>query len=134
MQASKSAVADLNRFIECLATFDDLSVAQFCKTCEQLKPTAPTSTKPAAIADALVDSYVTLLKDATGDRDKFNAVMTKLKADKSVRIAELSEIAQQFVGGTSKYTRKPDAYKEITLRFEAHLRAVKRLDAASDIF
>lgn len=134
MQASKSAVADLNRFNTCLAQFDDLTVAQFCKACEQLTPKASPSPKATATNEGIVTAYLSKFQEAIGDRTKFDAVMAQLKADKSVRIGELSDIAQRYVGGTSKYSRKPDAYKEISLRFDAHLKAARRLDAASDIF
>ncbi|MBN9265724.1 MAG: hypothetical protein J0I75_14400, partial [Hyphomicrobium sp.] len=69
-----------------------------------------------------------------GDRSNLESVLSEMKINKRVRAGEASEIAQRYVGGTSKYKSKADALKEIKLRFEASLRASQRLGAASEIY
>ena len=107
MQANKSAIADLTRFNECLAQFDGLTVTQFCKACEQLVPrsTPAVPRQAASFDETMVAAYVARLRDITGDSARFEVLFAELKADKAVRITELSEIAQRFVGGTSKYAK-----------------------------
>ena len=133
LQASKSNLTDLERLNVCLASFDDWSVAQFCKATETLMAQKPAA-KSRPVNEAIVSSYAAELTASRGDRAQLEAILAKMKADKQVLIGELDEIARRFVGGTTKYKNKADAYKEIKLTFEAHIAAGRRLDAASEIF
>jgi len=57
-----------------------------------------------------------------------------MRAEKGMRIGELNEIAQRYVSGTNRYKKKIDVYKDIKLRFEAHISGDRRLGAASENF
>jgi hypothetical protein len=136
MQASKSALGDLDRLDKCLAQFDDLTVSQFCGNVErwasEKKPLGQKTT--AALNESVVSEYTAKLVNSRADRAVFEDTLSRMTEDKAVRQLELSEIAKRFVGGKSKYATKPAALKDIRLRFEAHAAAERRVSAASDIF
>ncbi len=134
MQASKSSLADLERLNACLASFDDWTVAQFCKATEALMAETPRLPTAKSVNETVISSYLLGLTASRGDRAQLEATLSKMKADKQVRIGELDEIARRYVGGTNKYKNKADAYKDIKLTFEAHITATRRLDAPSNIF
>lgn len=134
-QASKSGLSDLQRLNACLAQFDELTVAQFCKNCDLLIGSREGSAAGRATVNSdAVAAYLEKLSGCEGDRAQFQAVLAKLQADKQLRIGEISAIAQGYVGGTSKYKKKADAFKDISLRFDAHIAGAQRLAAAADIF
>ncbi|HKJ62875.1 MAG TPA: hypothetical protein VKA94_12935, partial [Hyphomicrobiales bacterium] len=78
--------------------------------------------------------YVEKLRSSKDNPDELGDLLSKMKTDKKVRMRELNAIAQQYVGGTSKYKNASEAYKEIQLRFDAHITGKRRLGAASEIF
>lgn len=134
-QASKSAISDLQRLNTCLGQFDELSVAQFCKKCDLLIGSREEGAATrSTINEAAVTSYLNELSRCGSDRAQFEGVLAKLKADKNLRIGEINAIAQGYVGGTSKYKKKVDAFRDISLRFDAHMSGVQRLAASSEIF
>jgi hypothetical protein len=135
VQANKSTLADLQRLSECLSQFDELTVSQFCKKCESINVQAgPPRKIPSSINEELAASYARSLSDALESQQNFDAVLSSIKGDKRVRLPELTIIAHKFVGGVNKYKKTAEALKDIKLRFEAHMAAQRRLNAASDIF
>lgn len=136
MRADRATLNDFHILSKALARFDHLSVGEFARLCEQIDVGASQRVeRPAQTTTAAaVDAYVQSLTDAQGDKAAFEAVVARMKADRALKGGDVGEIARRYVGGTSKYAKKADAYKDIELRFEAHRRAVSRLDAASDIF
>ena len=138
MQAKQSVLGDLKKVDACLSQFDQLTVTQFCKKCDSLAASQAGAARGAparpTVNQNAVASYVERLSSAGGDQAQFEGVLAEMKADKSLRLAEIGAIAQAFVGGTSKYSKKADAFKDISLRFDAHISGKQRLSAASDIF
>lgn len=135
-RAEKGALTDFKTFALTLSRFEQLSVQEFCRLCDQIDAgaTRQVENHPAVQGpSAAVEAYMQKLAVAQ-EKPAFEAVLAELRADKNLKTGDLSEIARRFVGGTSKYSKKADAYKAIELRFEAHRRAVNRLDAASGIF
>ena len=124
----------LNLLIKWLSQFDSQDVDVLCRSEGKPSPPPSRSKTSAEIDVTLVDSYVANLRQVMGDRPRFEAVMSQIKADKKLRIGELSEIAKCYVGGTNKYKSKADALKEIKLRFDAGMNAARRSDATSEIF
>lgn len=134
-QASKTTLSDLERLIAALAACDSLTVAQFERLLAEAMGEAPPPKKAnKKFNEALVASYAARLSAAGEDRASFEGVMSQLMADGNVRTPEWSAIAQTYVGGTSAYKKKPDAIKDIRLRFDAKLSTTRRLEAQSDIF
>lgn len=134
-QADAELRLNLARLNSWLSHFDKLDVEEVCSSSGV--PEAPSKpAKPARtqIDSAVVDDFSTKLADIGTDRSTLENLLSEMKADKRVRVGEASEIAQRYVGGTSKYKSKADALKEIKLRFEASLRAAQRLSAASEIY
>ena len=76
---------------------------------------APAPKKAARRNDDLINRYSERLSAAGDDRASFEGIMSELLADRSARMAELSAIAQGYVGGTSAYKKKADAIKDIRL-------------------
>lgn len=135
LRVNKSLLNDFERLTSCLEPFDDLTVAQFCKKCEQLTADgASTKPRPAKLDDVAVSKYLDKLSACVDDRAQLESVLSTIKADKAVRIGELNEIARRYVGGTNRYRKKTDAYKDIKLRFESHIAATQRAAAASEIY
>lgn len=118
-----------------LSQFDKLDVEEICKSSGVPEtPTKPVKPPRTQIDSAVVDDFSAKLGDIGTDRSTLENLLSEMKADKRVRVGEASEIAQRYVGGTSKYKSKADALKEIKLRFDASLRAAQRLSAASEIY
>ncbi len=134
MQASKSALSELNRVNACLANFDELTVAEFCKKIDLLSQNVKTAPKHRQVNEELVGYYVSKLADSVKNRAQMEAVISEMKANTALKNGELGRIAANYVGSTKKYAKAADVYKDIRLRLEAHLAAIRRLDAASDIF
>lgn len=133
-RADAELQSELKRLNMWLRQFDKLDVEELCSTSGVPNaPTRSTGTR-AQIDSAIVDDFSAKLSAPENDRSRFEAILSDMKSDKRVRVAEASEIARRYVGGTSKYKSKTDALKEIKLRFEAGLRASQRLRAASEIY
>jgi hypothetical protein len=132
-QADAELRMNLARLNAWLSQFDKLDVDEVCSS---------TGAPPSKLAKAantqsnteIVDEFSARLGGIGNVRADLERVLSEMKSDKRVRVSEASEIAQRYVGGTSKYKSKADALKEIKLRFEAGLRAAQRIGAASEIY
>lgn len=134
-QASRTTVAEIERFSALLEICDGLTVAQFEKLVSEAMGKAPPP-KPAGkpINNDLVADYFGKLVAAGEDRAAFEGVMAGVMADTGIRTGELSAIARAYVGGSSAYKKKADAITDIRLCFEAKVSTTRRLRAQSDIF
>ena len=132
-QADAELRMNLARLNSWLSQFDKLGVDEVCSSAG-VPPIKSTKTAGTQIDTAIVDEFSTRLSGLGSERSNLECVLSEMKSDKRVRVAEASEIAQRYVGGTSKYKSKADALKEIKLRFEAGLRAAQRIGAASEIY
>lgn len=133
-RADRSTLADLSKLSKALAKFDHLNVQQFVELCERMGPEGGVAPVPPETLSTVVDDYVGKLTGVQADKAAFEALLAQMKADRTLKGGDVSEIARRYVGGTSKYAKKADAFKDIELRFEARRRAISRLDAASNIF
>ena len=132
-QADAELRMNLARLNSWLSQFDKLDVDEVCSS------TGAPHSKLAKAANTqsnteIVDEFSARLGGIGNVRADLERVLSEMKSDKRVRVSEASEIAQRYVGGTSKYKSKADALKEIKLRFEAGLRAAQRIGAASEIY
>lgn len=133
-RADRSTLSDLNKLSNALTKFDHLSVQQFVDLCERMDVAGASPAVPTEPASTMVDDYVAKLAGVQADKAAFEALLAQMKADRLLKGSDVAEIARRYVGGTSKYSKKADAFKDIELRFEARRRAINRLDAASNIF
>ncbi|MFV0368963.1 MAG: hypothetical protein ACK5KM_10925 [Hyphomicrobiaceae bacterium] len=111
-----------------------MTITQFEKLLAEAMGKAPPKKTAATRNEELISRYSERLISAGEDRASFEVAMSDLLAEKGARVAELSAIAQSYVGGTSAYKKKADAIKDIRLRFDSKLAATRRLEAQSDIF
>lgn len=65
---------------------------------------ARAGTKP--LDAALVDSYVTQLRQTVSDRSAFDDLYARLSTDKSVTVAEMIAIARNFANSTTAKSKK----------------------------
>lgn len=130
-QANTELQREFARLNVWLAQFDKLEVEEVCSGSPSPARPAPARSQ---IDGGIVESYLARLVGSAGSRPTFEQALSELKTDKRVRNIELNEIAQRYVGGTSKYKNKTDAFKEMKLRFEAGISAANRLKASAEIF
>lgn len=78
------------------------------------------------------EPHIKALTAALGDRSAFEAALTALQADKSLKVNDICFIATTYgAGGTQPKTRK-DALEKIKRRFVEIVRAAKNAVVASD--
>jgi hypothetical protein len=72
--------------------------------------------------EAAITSYLESLRDAGTDRIAFEATLAKLKADKSMKSAEVAEIAHRYANTVTKYKSMAAAHADIASAFTQHAR------------
>jgi hypothetical protein len=76
---------------------------------------------------AAITSWVADLRDVGTDRAAFEAVLAKLKADKSLKSAEVAEIARRYASTVTKYKSIAAAHADIASAFTQHARFVHKV-------
>ncbi|RYG64725.1 hypothetical protein EON80_18700 [bacterium] len=124
--ASKAPRSQILKTIVFLDEHLDKSVEELVAKFEADKP-PPKTKAPAKTRTAkpklptqmqIVDEYVSHLKLAESALDAFNALMVKLKADKSVRLDELKVIASSYSGDRTSLKSKVTALGVIQRAFD----------------
>jgi hypothetical protein len=72
--------------------------------------------------EAAIASYVAGLRDAGTDRTAFEAALARLKADKSMKSAEVAEIARRYANTVTKYKSMAAAHADIASAFTQQAR------------
>jgi hypothetical protein len=72
--------------------------------------------------EAAIASYLESLRDAGTDRTAFEAALAKLKADKSLKSAEVAEIARRYANTVTKYKSMAAAHADIASAFTQQAR------------
>jgi hypothetical protein len=72
--------------------------------------------------EAAITSYVAHLRDAGTDRTAFEAALARLKADKSLKAAEVAEIARRYANTVTKYKSMAAAHADIASAFTQQAR------------
>lgn len=136
--------ASLQAFCLLLADYQDLTVDEFCRKArdglqKKTKPSKAASPKPAnaathAVNEPAIGRYLGELEQTKADSRQFETVVTRMKKDKDVRIAEAREIARRFMGSSHPYKTKPEAAKAILQRQITDIRAAGKAKHISDIF
>jgi hypothetical protein len=128
----KTAATELQTFSDVLKPYSDMQVA---KACADIKdhlsqptgkppkpPKAPIQPDPEAI-----QRHLTELRDAGTDQPAFALAFKKLKASKSVKLADLAQIARQFSRSVTAYKTKAAAYSDIEKAFVREARFENKL-------
>lgn len=125
--ASKAPRSQLLKTIAFLDAHADKTVEQVVAEYQAAKP-PPKVRAPAKIRTAkpklpvqthIVEEYVSHLKLAESALEAFNALMAKLKSDKSVRLDELKLIASDYSGDRTSLKSKVTALGVIQRAFDA---------------
>jgi len=74
-----------------------------------------------------ITSYVDSLRDAGTDRTAFEAALARLKADKSLKSAEVAEIARRYANTVTKYKSMAAAHADIASAFTQQARFANKV-------
>lgn len=113
-RAPRSAMAGTIKHLEQYAS---LTVEQLEGQLKEAKPPERAKKPPPALREELVAIYSSELKAAGTEPAQFEAVMTRLTADKSARALEVKAIAKEY-GASSSARSKPIGLDVIRQKFE----------------
>jgi hypothetical protein len=133
--SAKSAAADFKALSEALKPHGSKSVDQFCSQArswllhQAKKPKVITRTVRASRVDSkeITQRYVEQLRQSRNDRQLFERVFERLRADKGLKSADLSEVARQYANTVTKYKSKAAAHAAITAAFTEQARFINKL-------
>jgi hypothetical protein len=133
---AKTAAKELQTFSDILKPYSDMQVAKAsadiehhlsqatAKPAKRGKAAGQSSTTPDQDA---IQRYLTELRDAGTDQQAFDLAFQKLKASKSIKLPDLSEIARQFSLSVTEYKSKAAAYSDIEKAFVRQARFENKL-------
>jgi hypothetical protein len=81
----------------------------------------------AAINESVIASYVALLREAGTLQTRFDQALQQLKADTSLDLSNLTEIAHRYSNSVSKYRSLNAAHKDISQAFIRRARFENKL-------
>jgi len=133
---AQTAVKDLQAFSDILKRYSDMPVDKACAEIKQTlsqpaetpaKPTKQSARSSASLNQDLIQQHLTELREAGADRQAFDLAFNKLKAAKSLKSPDVSEIARQFSLSVTAYKSKPAAYTDIEKAFIRQARFENKL-------
>jgi hypothetical protein len=133
---AKTAAQDFKAFSEMLEPFGSQGVSAFCAemkakfqaAAEKPKTRKKPSAKPKAVAsEATIQHYIVELQKAGTDRSAFEGVFGRLVADKSLKSADVSEIARAYANSVTKYKSAVAARDDIEKAFVRNARFENKL-------
>jgi hypothetical protein len=135
--AGAKSAKDLQAFSEMLKPYSDVEVGQACaeikrglsQAAERPAKRVKTPVGPNASASntSAVQSHLTELRSAGIDRVAFDLALKNLKESKSIKSADLSDIARQFSLSVTKYKSKAAAYADIEDAFIQQARFERKI-------
>jgi predicted DNA-binding transcriptional regulator YafY len=136
--AKAGEIAELKRFTDALASFDNMSVAAFCKQLGGM--TSDGTTTPRAevrakkkLDEGLVDQYVAAFGSEALDYATLQSTLADLSADTKAKVPELSAIASRLAGAERKYN-KSKALEKIEAVVRRRLDTRRRMEGTSGVF
>lgn len=81
----------------------------------------------AALDESVIASYVALLREAGTLQTRFDQALQRLKADSSLNLSSLTEIAHRYSNSVSKYRSLSAAHKDISQAFIRRARFENKL-------
>jgi hypothetical protein len=133
LAGAKTAAKELQSFSDTLKPYSDMHVA---KACADIKHHLSQATaRPAKRGKAVsatpdqdaIQQHLAALRDAGTDQQAFDLAIKKLRASKSVKLADLAEIARQFSLSVTAYKSKAAAYSDIEKAFVRQARFENKL-------
>lgn len=132
---AKTAAADLKVFSDMLEPFSARNVSAVC---EEIKAklaaggATPRTMKKRAtpkvnLSEAKIQQYVGEFQRAGTDRVSFEDVLRRLAVDKSLKAADVSEVARQYTSGATKYKSIAAAREDIEKAFVRNARFENKL-------
>jgi hypothetical protein len=136
--AKSGDLADLKRLTEALASFDDLSVAAFCKQLGDLTSDGASRPRAKAVAtsrldESLVARFVSALSSEDLDYAALQSTLGELSNEKKAKVPELSAIASQLAGADGKFNKKT-ALEKIEAVVRRRLDTRRRMEGTSGVF
>jgi hypothetical protein len=135
--AGAKSASDLQIFSDILKPYSDVEVGKACAAIKHClnqaaekpakRPKAPARSSAPPPGDGAIQQHVTELRNAGTDGPAFDLALKNLKASKSLKSADLSEIARQFSLSVTKYKSKAAAYDDIEKAFVRHARFENKL-------
>jgi hypothetical protein len=134
---AKSAATDLKAVSDMLAPYASTSVSAFCADIgarlrasgekpKRQKKTAATK-QAGAGNEAAIARYITELRSAGTDRPAFEVAFERLKSDRSLKAADVGEIARQYATSVTKYKSLAAAHADISKAFVRQARFENKL-------
>jgi len=131
---AKTAVKDIGALSDSLEAHAAESLNVFCAQADAWlaapKPKGRgkgAAKKGAAPDEAAITSYVAGLRDIGTDRTAFEAALARLKADKSLKSAEVAEIARRYANTVTKYKSMAAAHADIASAFTQQARFASKV-------
>jgi hypothetical protein len=124
---AKTAAKDIRALSDSLEAHAAESLNVFCAQADAwlVAPKPKARSKGAAkksLNEAAIASYVESLRDVGTDRAAFEAALAKLNADKSMKSAEVAEIARRYANTVTKYKSMAAAHADIANAFTQQAR------------
>jgi len=127
-----SELKDLEGLMEALQTRDDQSVAELSQDLTLGKiERRPSISKKQVADEKIVQTYVAELRNSELDRLSAIAIMSRMKADKKLRVAELNAISNSLFGTSETISAKPEAIRSIEAWLQRRFDTVRRLGDTS---
>ncbi len=131
LAGAKTAAKELQTFSDILKPYSDAPVDKACADIKhylsQSKSAKRGSQSSGSLVQNAIQRHLTELRAAGIDEQAFDLAFKKLKASKSVKLADLSEIARQFSLTVTAYKSKHAAYSDIANAFVRQARFENKL-------
>jgi hypothetical protein len=134
---AKTTAKDLKIFSDALKPHAHESVDAFCAEMQaRLSDTAERSRRhgktslpraTAALHEVAIGRYVAQLRSAATDRQAFDAAFEMLKSDKTVKSADVAEVARRYGNTVTKYKSARAAHADIEKAFLRQARFENKL-------
>jgi hypothetical protein len=110
-----------------LEAFSDHVQAWLSEAAAKPKGRGKAATKTAMSNEEAIASYLAALRNAGTDRSVFEAVLAKLKADKSLKSPAVAEIARRYADTVTKYKSIAAAHADISSAFTQRARFASKV-------
>jgi hypothetical protein len=128
---AKTAGKELQIFSDVLKPYSDMQLAEACvnikRHLSEATPKRPKPGPPGPPDPEAIQRHLTELRSAGTDQPAFALAFKKLKASKSVKLADLAQIARQFSLSVTAYKTKAAAYSDIEKEFVRQARFENKL-------
>lgn len=131
---TESAIRDLCELIALLKDNKDLEIVEFCKMAKNGLSTKSKRASNQKLNEVAVARYLSELKQTKTRNAEFEAVVSRMKKDRSIRIAEAKAIAKKFVSDKRTYKTKAEIFRAILQRQIDDKRAQSKVERINDIF